>query len=78
MLEETNAKLTQALANVETLRGLIPICSGCKKVRDDRGFWSQVESYIAAHSDAKFTHGLCPECAARYYPGVEYPALAAS
>jgi len=78
VLEETNAKLTLALANVETLSGLIPICSGCKKIRDDRGFWSQVESYIAAHSEAKFTHGLCPECAGKYYPGVAYPTLTAA
>jgi CheY-like chemotaxis protein len=78
VLEETNAKLTQALANVQTLSGLIPICSGCKKVRDDRGFWSQVEAYVAEHSDATFTHGLCPECAGRYYPGMAYPTLTAS
>ena len=78
VLEETNAKLTLALANVQTLRGLIPICAGCKKIRDDRGFWSQVETYIAKHSDATFTHGICPECSRKYYPELEYPEQAAS
>ena len=71
VLEETNAKLTQALANVQTLSGLIPICAGCKQIRDDRGFWNQVETYIAEHSEAKFTHGLCPECSQKYFPGIE-------
>ncbi len=73
VLEETNAKLAQALANVQTLSGLLPICAGCKKIRDDSGFWNQVETYVAKHSDAKFTHGLCPDCARKYYPDVEYP-----
>jgi DNA-binding LytR/AlgR family response regulator len=77
VLENTNAELAQALANIQTLSGLIPICAGCKKVRDDRGFWDQVESYIARHSDAKFTHGICPECSLKYYPGIEYPKLPA-
>jgi len=71
--KQTNAELTQALANIHTLSGLIPICAGCKKIRDDRGYWDQVESYIAKHSDAKFTHGICPECSRKYYPGIEYP-----
>jgi CheY-like chemotaxis protein len=73
VLEKTNAELTQALANIQTLSGLIPICAGCKKVRDDRGFWDQVESYIARHSDAKFSHGICPECSRKYYPEIAYP-----
>jgi CheY-like chemotaxis protein len=77
-LEKTNAELIKALANVQTLRGLIPICAGCKKIRDDRGFWSQVETYIAKHSDAKFTHGMCPECSRKYYPGIEYPIQSAT
>ncbi len=78
VLEKTNAELTQALANIQTLSGLIPICAGCKKVRDDRGFWDQVESYIARYSDAKFTHGICPECSRKYYPDIEYPQLPVS
>lgn len=72
-LEQTNAQLREALANVRTLSGLIPICSGCNKVRDDQCFWNQVESYLAKHSEARFTHGLGPECSLKYYPGVEYP-----
>jgi CheY-like chemotaxis protein len=78
VLEKTNAELTQALANVQTLSGLIPICAGCKKIRDDRGYWSQVESYMAKHSDAKFTHGICPECSRKYYPEVAYPSTPTS
>lgn len=53
---------------VKILRGLLPICSYCKRIRDDQGYWRNLEAYIAAHSDADFTHGLCPDCGARYYP----------
>jgi CheY-like chemotaxis protein len=73
VLEKTNAELIRALANIQTLSGLIPICAGCKKIRDDRGFWDQVESYISKHSDATFTHGICPECSRKYYPDIDYP-----
>ena len=55
-------KLEDALSKVKVLSGLLPICAHCKKIRDDKGYWSGVESYIAHHSDAKFTHGYCPEC----------------
>lgn len=55
-------ELQEALASVKTLGGLLPICASCKKIRDDEGYWSQVEQYIAKHTDAKFTHGICPEC----------------
>jgi PAS domain S-box-containing protein len=61
-------ELTDALAHVKTLSGLLPICASCKKIRDDRGYWQQVETYIAERSQANFTHGLCPECARRLYP----------
>ncbi len=61
-------QLQEALAQVKTLRGLLPICSSCKKIRDDRGYWNQLETYIGAHSDAQFTHGICPECAQKLYP----------
>ena len=64
-------ELEKALANVKLLSGLIPICAGCKKIRDDQGYWSQVESYIQKHSEAKFTHGLCPECSKVYFPGIK-------
>ncbi|MEW6238859.1 MAG: response regulator [Candidatus Omnitrophota bacterium] len=55
-------ELTQALENVKTLSGLIPICAWCKKIRDDEGYWNRVEEYLTDHSDAKFTHSICPEC----------------
>jgi PAS domain S-box-containing protein len=63
-------ELRQALASVKTLSGLLPICASCKKIRDDRGYWNQIESYIRDHSEAQFTHGLCPECLARLYPEI--------
>jgi len=68
-LRATNEQLTSALTDVKTLDGLIPICAGCKKIRDDKGYWQQVESYVAAHSTAQFSHGLCPECVPKYFPG---------
>lgn len=57
------AELQQALAKVKTLSGLLPICAWCKKVRDDEGYWKQIENYVEAHSNAEFTHGICPDCA---------------
>ena len=54
--------LAGALENVHTLKGMLPICAWCKKIRDDKGYWTQVESYVASHSEAKFTHGICPSC----------------
>ncbi len=61
-------ELRKALAEVRTLRGLLPICSHCKRVRDDRGYWRQLESYLREHSHVDFTHGVCPECLQKYYP----------
>jgi hypothetical protein len=61
------AVLEEALANVRTLSGLLPICASCKKIRNDRGYWSQIEEYVREHSDADFTHGICPDCARRLY-----------
>jgi PAS domain S-box-containing protein len=58
-------ELSQALANVKSLRGLLPICSSCKKIRDDHGYWNQLESYLAEHTEAEFTHGICPDCKAQ-------------
>ena len=55
-------KLQLALNEIKALRGLIPICAWCKKVRDDNGFWQQLESYLQAHTQAEFSHGICPEC----------------
>jgi DNA repair exonuclease SbcCD ATPase subunit len=65
--EKLVQELQYALENVKTLQGLIPICSNCKKIRDDKGFWNQVEGYIMKHSDATFTHGVCPECGKKLY-----------
>lgn len=67
-LQETNSKLTESLAKVKTLSGLVPICAGCKKIRDDKGYWNQLETYVSKHSDAVFSHGLCPACVKRLYP----------
>jgi len=60
--------LEEAIDRIKTLRGLLPICAHCKKIRDDQGYWAQVETYIEAHSLAEFSHGICPECARKYYP----------
>jgi CheY-like chemotaxis protein len=60
-------ELGQALEQIKILSGIIPICAGCKKIRDDAGYWQQVEMYISKHSEAKFTHGICPECEKRLY-----------
>ncbi|HLP09576.1 MAG TPA: response regulator transcription factor [Opitutaceae bacterium] len=61
-------ELQEALAQIKTLRGIVPICASCKRVRDDAGYWRQVEAYVAAHSEATFSHGICPECMAKLYP----------
>ena len=61
-------ELQEALANIKTLRGLLAICSHCKKIRDEKGYWNQIESYIQDHSGAEFTHGMCPECMKKLYP----------
>lgn len=65
-LQKLNAELQEALDDVKMLSGLIPICSSCKKIRDDEGFWHKLETYISNHSDAKFTHGLCPDCVDKF------------
>jgi hypothetical protein len=65
---ERTAKLQEALANIKKLGGLLPICASCKKIRDDEGYWKQVEVYIHEHSEAEFTHSICPECAKKIYP----------
>lgn len=60
--------LQDALAKIRTLQGLLPICASCKRIRDDKGYWNQIELYISQHSDAVFTHGICPECVEKLYP----------
>lgn len=67
-LLQKNKELEEALAKVKTLSGLIPICANCKKIRDDDGYWHQVEVYVRDHSEAEFSHGICPECAKKLYP----------
>jgi tetratricopeptide (TPR) repeat protein len=66
-------ELRAALDRVQTLKGLLPICSSCKKIRDDNGYWTQVESYVAAHSAAEFTHSICPHCIETLYPEMQDP-----
>jgi phosphoserine phosphatase RsbU/P len=61
-LAENIRELQDALTQIKTLRGIVPICSYCKKVRDDQGYWRQVEAYVSAHSEAKFSHSYCPQC----------------
>jgi hypothetical protein len=61
-------KLQNALSKIKTLNGLLPICANCKKIRDDKGYWNQVEDYIRKHSTAEFSHGICPDCARKLYP----------
>jgi hypothetical protein len=72
-VQNRTRELTEALGNVKTLAGLLPICSSCKKIRDDQGYWTQIESYIHKHSDAQFSHGICPDCAKKLYPEI-FPA----
>jgi GAF domain-containing protein len=67
-LRRTSDRLAHALEKVKTLHGLLPICAWCKRIRDDAGYWSQVEAYLHAHTDADFTHGICPECLEKQRP----------
>lgn len=64
--------LKKALAEVRTLSGMLPICASCKKIRDDSGYWQQVELYIKDHSGVDFTHSICPDCAAKYFPSLAH------
>jgi hypothetical protein len=65
---ELKLRVDEAVGHVKMLRGMLPICAGCKKIRDDKGYWNQMETYIQANSEADFSHGMCPECIARMYP----------
>ena len=69
--EQLIAELREALDKVKVLSGLIPICSYCKKIRDDKGYWEKVEDYIRTHADVEFTHSICPECVNKYFPGLD-------
>jgi PAS domain S-box-containing protein len=66
--EKLIQKLQDALDKIKILRGIIPICASCKKIRDDKGYWNQIESYIRDHSEAEFSHGICPDCTKKLYP----------
>ncbi len=67
-LVDKNQELRRALTEIKTLRGILPICMNCKKIRDDRGYWNQVEVYVRDHTEADFSHGICPECMTKLYP----------
>lgn len=69
-MEKKNAELHKALDEIKVLRGFIPICASCKRIRNDKGYWEQIESYISSHSEAKFSHGCCEECAKKLYPEI--------
>ncbi len=64
-------ELQKAIGEIKTLRGILPICSHCKKIRDDKGYWNQIETYIQTHSEADFSHGVCDECMRKYYPEID-------
>jgi hypothetical protein len=63
--------LQKALNEIKTLRGILPICAHCKRIRDDEGYWQRIESYIHEHSEADFSHGICPECLKNHYPDLD-------
>jgi PleD family two-component response regulator len=70
-LSRTMKALKQALDKVKVLSGLLPICANCKKVRDDKGYWSQIEAYLDTHSEVTFSHGICPDCREKLYSGLK-------
>lgn len=74
-LKRREEALTQALDEVKTLRGIVPICAACKKIRDDQGYWQQVDVYLHEHTEADFSHGICPECLSKLYPEYEEDPL---
>lgn len=69
-LESANKELENALTSVKQLSGLLPICASCKKIRNDKGYWEQIEGYVRDHSEAQFSHGICPGCAKKLYPDI--------
>jgi phosphoserine phosphatase RsbU/P len=70
-LERMNTELKRALERIKTLEGILPICSYCNKIRDEKGDWKQLETYISKHSSAEFSHGICPTCMQRYHPDLK-------
>ena len=73
--EATIVELKKAMDEIKILKGLIPICAKCKKVRDDAGYWQHIEVYVRERSEAEFSHGICPSCAKELYPGLTIPEL---
>jgi signal transduction histidine kinase len=69
-LESANKELEQALINIKQLSGMLPICASCKKIRNDKGYWEQIEAYFQDHSEVEFSHSICPECVEKLYPGI--------
>lgn len=69
--EKLIRELQEALESVEQLKGFLPICASCRKIRDDQGYWNQIDTYLRTHSELKFSHSLCPECTRKLYPNVE-------
>ena len=69
-LELRNMELSEALAEIKTLRGILPICSYCKQIRNDEGYYEQIESYLAHNSEVDFSHTICPDCAEKHFPGL--------
>ena len=69
-----NAAVSAYQKRIETLRGIVPICSYCKQIRDDKGYWNKVEEYVSQHTDAKFSHSICPACLQEHFPR-EYEAI---
>jgi hypothetical protein len=67
-LAKKNQELEEALARIRQLSGILPICMHCKQIRDDEGYWNRLEEFIQNHSDAEFTHAVCPSCIEKYYP----------
>jgi PAS domain S-box-containing protein len=70
-LKEKHEKLIKAMEEIKVLSGLLPICSSCKKIRDDKGYWNQIEAFIQEHSEAKFSHSICKECVKKLYPDLD-------
>jgi len=68
ILGDENKHLNDYISEIQTLRGIFPICMHCKKIRDDKGYWKQIEAYIQNHSEVEFSHSICKECAEKHYP----------
>jgi GAF domain-containing protein len=70
-LRRASSVLARTAASVKTLTGMLPICAGCKEIRDDQGYWQKVETYLQQNTDATFSHGMCPKCSEKYFPGIK-------